>query len=57
MPALTSQPRIKGVRSGGTKRKGRLIYKAFAQNSPKIYDAILKAINATAEHILTIKHK
>ena len=50
MPALTSQPRIKGVRSGGTKTKGRLIYKAFAQNSPKIYDAILKAINATATH-------
>ena len=50
MPALTSQPKIKGVRSGGTKTKGRLIYKAFAKTSPKIYDAILKAINATATH-------
>jgi hypothetical protein len=48
MPALTSQPRIKGVRSGGRKTKGRLIYKAWAQDSGKVYDAILGAINATA---------
>jgi hypothetical protein len=45
---VTSQPKIKGVRSGGTKTKGRLIYKAFANRSPKIYQAILNAINATA---------
>ena len=44
---VTSQPKIKGVRSGGTKTKGRLIYKAFANRSPKIYQAILNAINAT----------
>lgn len=50
MPALTSQPRIKGVRPGGRKTKGRLIYKAFAQESPKIYNAIMEAINATAIH-------
>ena len=50
MPPLTSQPKIKDVRSGGSKTKGRLIYKAFAKDSPKIYDAILKAINATATH-------
>jgi len=50
MPALTSQPKIKGVRGGGRKTKGRLIYKAWAQDSPKVYDAIVKAINATAIH-------
>jgi hypothetical protein len=44
---VTSQPKIKGVKSGGTKTKGRLIYKAFANRSPKIYQAILNAINAT----------
>lgn len=49
LPGLTSQPKIKGVRSGGKKTKGRLIYKAFAQESPKIYDGILKAINKTAD--------
>jgi hypothetical protein len=45
---VTSQPKTKGVRSGGTKTKGRLIYKAFANQSPKIYQAILNAINDTA---------
>jgi hypothetical protein len=49
LPELTSQPKIKGVRSGGKKTKGRLIYKAFANESPKVYDAILKAINKTAD--------
>lgn len=48
MPAITSQPRIKGVRSGGRKTKGRLIYKAWAQDSGKVYEAILGAINSTA---------
>ena len=48
MPGLTSQPKIKGVRGGGRKTKGRLIYKAWAQDSGKVYDAILNAINATA---------
>ena len=48
MPGLTSQPRMKGVPSGGRKTKGRLIYKAWAQDSGKVYDAILGAINATA---------
>jgi hypothetical protein len=50
LPELTSQPKIKGVRSGGKKTKGRLIYKAFAKDSPKIYDSIIKAINETATH-------
>ena len=50
MPALTSQPKMKGVRGGGRKTKGRLIYKAWAQDSGKVYDAILGAINATAIH-------
>jgi hypothetical protein len=45
---VTSQPKTKGVRSGGVKTKGRLIYKAFANQSPQIYQAILNAINATA---------
>jgi hypothetical protein len=45
---VTSQPKTKGVRSGGTKTKGRLIYKAFANQSPRIYQAILNAINDTA---------
>ena len=48
MPALTSQPKIKGVRGGGRKTKGRLIYKAWAEDSPMIYNAILKAISGTA---------
>lgn len=50
MPGLTSQPKIKGVRGGGRKTKGRLIYKAWAQDSGKIYDSIVGAINATAIH-------
>ena len=50
MPAITSQPRIKGVRSGGRKTKGRLIYKAWAQDSGKVYEAIMGAINSTAIH-------
>ena len=45
---VTSQPKIKDIRGGGRKTKGRLIYKAWAQDSPKVYEAILKAINATA---------
>jgi hypothetical protein len=48
LPGLTSQPKIKGVRGGGRKSKGRLIYKAWAQDSGKIYQSILGAINATA---------
>jgi len=45
---VTSQPKFKGVRSTGRKGKGRLIYKAWAQDSPKVYDLIIKAINNTA---------
>jgi hypothetical protein len=48
LPGLTSQPRVKGVRSGGRKTKGRLIYKAWAQDSGKVYEAVLGAINSTA---------
>lgn len=50
MPALTQQPKIKGVRDAGRKGKGRLIYKAWAKDSPKVYDAILKAITQTADY-------
>lgn len=45
---VTAQPKIKGVRSAGRKGKGRLIYKAWAQESPRVYYLIVKAINATA---------
>ena len=44
---VTSQPKIKDIRSGGRKTKGRLIYKAWAQDSGNVYNAILEAINAT----------
>jgi hypothetical protein len=44
---VTSQPKLKDVRGGGRKTKGRLIYKAWAQDSPKVYEAILKAIDDT----------
>jgi hypothetical protein len=50
LPTLTSQPKVKGARSGGRKTKGRLIYKAWAQDSGDIYGVIVKAINATATH-------
>jgi hypothetical protein len=42
---VTSQPKIKDVRSGGRKTKGRLVYKAWAQDSIKVYEAILQAID------------
>jgi len=45
---VTSQPKIPGARSGGRKTKGRLIYKAWSQDSLKVYEAILKAIDNTA---------
>ena len=57
---VTSQPKIKGMRSGGRKTKGRLIYKAWAQDSGKVYNAILKAIDNTATDftkMTTIKKK
>jgi len=50
LPKVTSQPKIAGMRGGGRKTKGRLVYKAWAQDSPRIYEAIQKAINATATH-------
>jgi hypothetical protein len=42
---VTSQPKIKDIRGGGRKTKGRLIYKVWARDSAKIYEAILKAID------------
>ena len=47
---VTTQPKVPGMRGGGRKTKGRLIYKAWAQDSGKVYEAIIKAINATAIH-------
>ena len=45
---VTSQPKIKDMRSGGRKTKGRLIYKAWAQDSGKVYQAIVDSVNASA---------
>jgi hypothetical protein len=45
---VTKQPKIKGARSGGRKTSGRLIYKAWAEDSGKVYNAIIKAIDHTA---------
>lgn len=45
---VTVQPKIKGARGGGRKTKGRLVYKAWAQDSGKVYEAILQAIDNTA---------
>lgn len=42
---VTSQPKFEGVRAGNRKTKGRLIYKAWAEDSVKVYQAILKAID------------
>jgi hypothetical protein len=47
---VTSQPKIKDVRASGRKTKGRLVYKAWAQDSMKVYEAIVKAINSTADN-------
>ena len=49
MGSLTSQKRIKGMPGGSSRKtKGRLIYRAWAQDSDKVYKIILDAINATA---------
>jgi len=50
LPPVTSQPKIKDVRSGGRKTKGRLIYRAWAEDSPKVYTAIFRAVNATVDN-------
>jgi len=57
LPPLVSQPKFKDVRAQGKKTKGRLIYKAWAEDSPKVYDAIVKAINATATHFNKVTEK
>ena len=49
MGSLTSQKRIKGMPGGSSRKtKGRLIYKAWAQDSDKVYKLILDAINSSA---------
>jgi hypothetical protein len=45
---VTSQPKIKDVKGGGRKTKGRLIYKAWAQDSGKVFQAIVDSVNASA---------
>ena len=49
LPKVTSQPKIKDIRGGGRKTKGRLIYRAWAEDSPDIYRAVIRAVNVTAE--------
>ena len=49
LPKVTSQPKIKDMRGGGRKTKGRLIYRAWAEDSPEIYRAVIRAVNVTAE--------
>jgi hypothetical protein len=49
LPKVTSQPRIKDIRSSGRKTKGRLLYRAWAEDSPDIYKAVIRAVNVTAE--------
>jgi hypothetical protein len=46
---VTLQPKTKGVRSGGVKTKGRLIYKAWAKDSHKVYEAIIKAVDNSVD--------
>jgi hypothetical protein len=50
LPELTKQPKIKDVRSAGKKGQGRLIYKAWAKDSPRIYEAIVDAVKAGADY-------
>jgi hypothetical protein len=46
---VTKPKRVPGVRgASGRKMQGRLIFKAWAQDNMKVYDAILKAIDKTA---------
>jgi hypothetical protein len=48
LETVTSQPKIPGARGGGRKTKGRLVYKAWSQDSLKVYEAILKAVDKSA---------
>jgi hypothetical protein len=50
LPPVTSQPKMKDVRSSGRKTKGRLIYRAWAEDSGKVYNAILQAVNAAVDN-------
>jgi len=50
LPTVTAQPKVKDVRAGGRKTKGRLIYKAWAQDSDKVYKAILKAVDSSVDN-------
>ena len=46
---VTKPKRVPGVRgASGRKMQGRLIFKAWAQDNMKVYEAILKAIDKTA---------
>ena len=46
---VTKPKRVPGQKgAGGRKQQGRLLYKAWAQDSNKVYEAILKAIDGSA---------
>jgi hypothetical protein len=48
-PVTQGQVANKYQRGGGRKTKGRLIYKAWAQDSHKIYEAIIKAVDNSVD--------
>jgi hypothetical protein len=50
LPKVTSQPKIKDIRGGGRKTKGRLIYRAWAEDSPKIYEMVIRQIKAVSDN-------
>jgi hypothetical protein len=50
LPPVTSQPKLKDIVSGGRKTKGRLIYRAWAEDSDKVYSAIARAVDKTVDN-------
>lgn len=48
-PVTQGQVASKYQKGGGRKTKGRLIYKAWAQDSHKVYEAIIKAVNDSVD--------
>jgi hypothetical protein len=48
-PVVQGQVGNKYQKSGGRKTKGRLIYKAWAKDSHKVYEAIIKAVNNSVD--------
>jgi hypothetical protein len=48
-PVVQGQVGNKYQKSGGRKTKGRLIYKAWAKDSHKVYEAIIKAVDNSVD--------